>query len=113
MPTTTTDTDETGCLNLIGLIILGFLLGLITGPISALTITKGWEWFVADTFGITSLSIVEAWGISWLTHILTYFYHPQASGQESTARSLFIATFIGIFYSLIGLLSLLLLVQFR
>jgi hypothetical protein len=91
----------------------GQALGLITAPITALAITKGWEWFVADTFGIASLSIVQAWGISWLVHILTYFYRPADADVEVNMRTIFNASFSGVFYSLVGLLSMFLLVQFR
>lgn len=42
---------------------LGWVLGWGTGAVRALVAMKGWEWFVADTFGLPVLSFVQAWGL--------------------------------------------------
>lgn len=40
-----------------------WVLGWPTGAVRAAVAMKGWEWFVADTFGAPELGLIEAWGL--------------------------------------------------
>lgn len=47
---------------------------LITIPLAALhgvVLAKAWEWFIAPTFHITNLSVVQAIGLSWIVSYVT------------------------------------------
>lgn len=109
-------TAKKGCGHYIGLFLVLWLCGLfISGPISGAVLAKGWEWFVADTFGITTISFVQAWGISVLTHMLTYNVKNITSSDDAddfTGYSVYNAIFSSVMYSGLAFLSFLTLSQF-
>ena len=55
---------------------LGWTLGWGTGALRALVVAKGWEWFVADTFGVTALSFFQVWGLLLLIGLVTSHFSP-------------------------------------
>lgn len=46
---------------------------------------KGWEWFVADTFGIQTLSFIQTFGI---TLLITFATINIDTSQETTKKNL-------------------------
>ena len=55
---------------------LGWTLGWGTGALRALVVSKGWEWFVAGTFGATALSFFQVWGLLLLVGLVTSHFSP-------------------------------------
>lgn len=107
MSTTTNDPLE-GCFAA----IIGWTLGWGTGAVRALVAMKGWEWFVADTFDLPTLSFVQTWGLFMLINFATFqFTHsndkrrPLESVMSNLINSLLMSGFF--FISLFILSSLL------
>lgn len=112
--TTTTKAKNKGCGHLLGLTGFVMVSGWISGAFHALTISKGWEWFVADTFHVPAISFVVAWGLSILVHLLTYVYRPTETDSEKPAFIVAVTgTLTSILLSLSSLFALWVLVQFR
>jgi hypothetical protein len=104
-----TSAQRNGC----ALALLAWLLGWTSGPIGALAISKGWEWFVSDTFGIKEVSLVEAWGLNILVHLATATLSFPEQKKSVTAVDVVGVWLTSILLSLTFLGSLLILVQFR
>jgi hypothetical protein len=68
-----------------------------------LTVVRGlvlqalWLWFVAETFAIASLTLVQAIGISIVVGLLTYQYDARKDDDLDTVESLVGATVAGLF----------------
>lgn len=89
-------------------LILGWVLRWGTGAVHAAVAMKGWEWFVADTFGLPTLSLIQAWGLFALISFATYQFHdteseytPFAALGRNLALSLLLSGF-----AFVGLLIL-------
>jgi hypothetical protein len=107
---TDTEQQQNGCV----LFLLAWVLGWTSAPIAALAFSKAWEWFVADTFGVTEVSFVQAWGLYVLAHFATATIAlPEKKKQPVTAMDVFTVWLTSIIVSLTVLGSLLILVQFR
>lgn len=87
-----------------------WILGWGTGAVRAVVWMKGWEWFVASTFAVVTLSFIEAWGLSVLATFATVQLRfdggPQRIGPWGRAAASLIVS--GMFF-----LSLLILSGFR
>ncbi len=65
--------SKTPLIAAIGIVAYLFLMLLPLGIIAnGLVLAKLWEWFVADTFNVHALSLIEAMGISVIVTFLTY-----------------------------------------
>ena len=60
-------------------VIITLLLSVIA---KGFAILKLWNWFVATTFHITTLSLVQAIGISFLVSFLTLRYERSTEAEE-------------------------------
>jgi hypothetical protein len=56
-----------------------------------------WEWFVTDTFGVTTLTLVQALGLSVVVTLLTYHVDTKPDGMSAGER-LLTTTLTGLFW---------------
>lgn len=63
-------------------VILGWILGWGTGAVRAVVLMKGWEWFVADTFGVPTIGFVATWGLSMLIAFATMHWNPSGNKER-------------------------------
>lgn len=88
--------------------LLALALSPISGALRAGVFAKGWEWFVADEFGLPGLSLLTAWGISFLISFLVWF--PRTADDSPDGMTGWLQS---VLFSVLAFASLLLLVQFR
>lgn len=97
----------------LGPLLTAWILGWPTGAVRALVAMKGWEWFVADTFGWYQPSLVETWGLFGLISFATL----QIDTDPDDGTSNWIRAATGLTQSLVAsgiwFLSLLILSGFR
>lgn len=92
---------------------IGWTLGWGTGAFRALVTMKGWEWFVADTFGVRTLSFIQAWGLLLLINFTTYQLSSSSSKNESGPFPTMVAGIISsLLWSIFGFTTLLILTAF-
>lgn len=48
-----------------------FIFGVVLSAVAALVLMKGWEWFVADTFGVRVLTFAQSWGVLLLARFVS------------------------------------------
>lgn len=63
--------------------VFGWTLGWATGALRALVAMKGWEWFVADTFGLPTLSFIQTWGLFMLISFAVWQFTSSAKNKNS------------------------------
>lgn len=73
--------DSTGAEGCFAL-VLGWTLGWFTGGVRAAVAMKGWEWFVADTFGVPQVGFVEAWGFFLLVSFAVTLHPPTSDDKR-------------------------------
>lgn len=92
--------------------IVAYVLSFPSGAVRALVAMKGWEWFVADTFGAPTLGFVEAWGLFLLISFATL--HPDLTDDDTAPGVLmFRGFFLSLLLSALMFLSFLLLASIR
>lgn len=85
------------------------IVGLVVAFVAAmagLSLLRGvvlqqiWAWFVADTFDITTLTLVQAIGLSLVVSFLTYQYDARKAGGHQTVGEILIEGVVaGLVYS--------------
>lgn len=88
-------------------VLIALALSPFSGALRAGVFAKGWEWFVADEFGLPHLSLLQAWGISFLVSFLVWLPH---GDEDSDPLLAFCAS---VLLSVFTFVALLILVQFR
>jgi hypothetical protein len=58
--------DSVGCATIIGIILLVAAL-IFLGPVITMWL---WNWIAVDLFTLPVIGYWEAWGLTWLCHIL-------------------------------------------
>lgn len=99
-------------LEAIAALFIQWALGWGTGAVRALVIMKGWEWFVSDTFDVTTLSFIQAWGIALLVSFLTISISRTASDGRRPLTIVRMNVFSSLMLSWIYFVSLLILSAF-
>lgn len=77
-------------------IALGWILGWGTGAIHALVAMKGYEWFIADTFGVPALPFIQVWGLFMLISFATYQFTDSGNNRRP-----FAVLVLGVYHSLL------------
>lgn len=52
--------------------LIGWVLSWPVGALRAVVAMKGWEWFVADTFDVPTVSFIQAWGLFMVIAFATF-----------------------------------------
>lgn len=60
--------------------LMFILVAFITNVARGIVVAKLWQWFVADTFQIKALSVVQAIGLSEVSYLLVS--HPMTRKEE-------------------------------
>lgn len=87
-----------------GALLVGWILGFPTGALRAAVAMKGWEWFVADTFGAPEVSFFQAWGIAMLVSFATIHFSGTKS-EYTPYQSVFVGLFLSVLLSCVSFVS--------
>lgn len=104
--------DGPGCLEVLVAFTLGIILAFVSAPLYGAVLAKGWEWFVADTFGIYAISTVQAIGLSWVVGLITHTPTDEKLKEGELVSKVVTRWFQSVFVSAFAFLSFLVLVQF-
>lgn len=93
--------------------IIGWILGWPTGAVRALVAAKGYEWFVADTFGVRPLSLVQAWGLFLLISFATISIDSDGNDKRRPLVIMLTGLITSLLFSGLAFVGLLILANFR
>jgi hypothetical protein len=96
-----------------GTLLLTWVLGWGSGFVRAAVLMKGWQWFVADTFDVQTINIVEAWGMWILVVAATAKISGDRDTEPTTFRDVGLRIFSSLFLSGMLFLSMIILAGFR
>lgn len=88
----------------VGLVVLAFAMIPLSTMVNGFVTMKLWNWFIPQTFHLTSISIVQALGLSIVVKYLAYAYHHDHDEREADEK--LISAMVGCFFiPFVGLLS--------
>lgn len=97
----------------LGAVLVAWVLSWPSGAVRAAVAMKGWEWFVADTFGVSELGFIQAWGFFLLISFATFHVSATPASDKRPGLLVLEGFFISLTWSVIGFASLLVLVSLR
>lgn len=96
-----------------GLLLAAWVIGWPSGAVRAAVAMKGWEWFVADTFGAPEVGLIEVWGLFLLVSFATSHLSPSSAPERSPGVLIAERFLSSLLLSALTFVSLLVLVSLR
>ncbi len=76
----------------LGLVVVGLCSMVGLTLLRGLVLQALWLWFVAETFALDPLTLVQAIGLSLIVSFLTYQYDARADDDKSAAETITVAS---------------------
>jgi hypothetical protein len=92
----------------LGKICVYVVLMIVSVFTDGYTLSKGWQWFVSDTFGVMQLGMLQAVGLAMLLkHATTKLRSSDldkadTDTMETTLKLFFVAQVINVFFLVVG-----------